>query len=41
MNFAENPSLGDNYLTPGLSREGDMEKEFRQRLQGTMNDALG
>lgn len=29
-------ACGDNYLIPGLSQEGDEEKEFRQRLHGTM-----
>lgn len=36
MNSAENRSLGDNYLTPSLSQEGDTEKEFRQRLHRTV-----
>lgn len=36
MNSVENQSLCDNDLIPGLSQEGDKEKEFRQRLHGTM-----
>lgn len=36
MNSVENLSLGDNYLSPGFSQEEDKEKEFRQRLHGTM-----
>lgn len=36
MNSAENLSLVDNYLIPGLSQEEDNIKEFRQRLHGTM-----
>lgn len=36
MNSSETLSLGDNYLTPGLSQGGDKGKEFRQRLHGTV-----
>lgn len=36
MNAIENLSLGDNYLTPGLSQERDKEKGFKLRLHGTM-----
>lgn len=36
MNSTEKLSLGDIYLTGGLSQEGDKEKEFRQRLHRTM-----